>query len=170
MAEEEIKQAAEETEELPEVEQQPEESEAEKLQKKIDETNDRLLRVTAEYDNFRKRSQKEKEAIYPDAVAYAVKTFLPVIDNVERAMQSECSDENYKKGVEMILTQFSESLKKLSVETIDPKGESFDPAFHHAVMHIEDESLPENTVAEVFQKGYRLGDRVIRVAMVKVAN
>ena len=143
---------------------------AEKLQKKIDETNDRLLRVTAEYDNFRKRSQKDKEAIYPDAVAYTVKTFLPVIDNVERAMQSECSDENYKKGVEMILTQFSESLKKLSVETIDPKGESFDPAFHNAVMHIEDESLPENTVAEVFQKGYRLGDRVIRVAMVKVAN
>ena len=153
--------------EEPAVEEQNELLEA---QKKADELNDRLLRTMAEYDNYRKRTQKEKESIYPDAISFAVQTMLPVIDNFEFALNSECTDENFKKGMEMIYGQMLESLKALNVSEINPIGNPFDPEEHNAVMHVEDDSVEENTVVEVLRKGYKLGDRVIRFAMVKVAN
>lgn len=153
--------------EEPAVEEQNELLEA---QKKADELNDRLLRTMAEYDNYRKRTQKEKESIYPDAISFAVQTMLPVIDNFEFALNSECTDENFKKGMEMIYGQMLESLKALNVSEINPIGTPFDPEEHNAVMHVEDDTVEENTVVEVLRKGYKLGDRVIRFAMVKVAN
>ena len=153
--------------EEPAVEEQNELLEA---QKKADELNDRLLRTMAEYDNYRKRTQKEKESIYPDAISFAVQTMLPVIDNFEFALNSECTDENFKKGMEMIYGQMLESLKTLNVSEINPIGNPFDPEEHNAVMHVEDDTVEENTVVEVLRKGYKLGDRVIRFAMVKVAN
>lgn len=153
--------------EEPAVEEQNELLEA---QKKADELNDRLLRTMAEYDNYRKRTQKEKESIYPDAISFAVQTMLPVIDNFEFALNSECTDENFKKGMEMIYGQMLESLKALNVSEINPIGKPFDPEEHNAVMHVEDDTVEENTVVEVLRKGYKLGDRVIRFAMVKVAN
>lgn len=153
--------------EEPAVEEQNELLEA---QKKADELNDRLLRTMAEYDNYRKRTQKEKESIYPDAISFAVQTMLPVIDNFEFALNSECTDENFKKGMEMIYGQMLESLKALNVSEINPIGNPFDPEEHNAVMHVEDDTVEENTVVEVLRKGYKLGDRVIRFAMVKVAN
>ena len=147
-----------------------EKSELELLQEKFDEVSDRLLRTMAEYDNFRKRTQKEKEAIYPDAIAFAVTAFLPVLDNFERAIMSECSDEGYKKGVEMTYNQLLDAFKKLNVEVINPENEVFNPDFHNAVMHTEDESLGEGIVTAVLQKGYKIGDKVLRFAMVSVAN
>ena len=153
--------------EEPAVEEQNELLEA---QKKADELNDRLLRTMAEYDNYRKRTQKEKESIYPDAISFAVQTMLPVIDNFEFALNSECTDENFKKGMEMIYGQMLESLKALNVSEINPIGNPFDPEEHNAVMHVEDETLGENEVAEVLQAGYKLGETVLRPAMVKVAN
>lgn len=147
-----------------------EKSELELLQEKFDEVSDRLLRTMAEYDNFRKRTQKEKEAIYPDAIAFAVTAFLPVLDNFERALESECSDEGYKKGVEMTYSQLLDAFKKLNVEVINPENEVFNPDFHNAVMHTEDESLGEGVVTAVLQKGYKIGDKVLRFAMVSVAN
>ena len=153
--------------EEPAVEEQNELLEA---QKKAEELNDRLLRTMAEYDNYRKRTQKEKESIYPDAISFAVQTMLPVIDNFEFALNSECTDENFKKGMEMIYAQMIESLKNLNVSEINPIGNPFDPEEHNAVMHVEDDTVEENTVVEVLRKGYKLGDRVIRFAMVKVAN
>lgn len=152
------------------VEEIKEPSELEVLQGKCDELNDRLLRTMAEYDNFRKRSQKEKEAIYPDAIAFAVAAFLPVMDNFERALLAECQDENFKKGIEMTYSQLNDAFKKLNVEVINPQNEPFNPDFHNAVMHVEDENVEESVVVEVFQKGYKIGDKVIRFAMVKVAN
>ena len=155
---------------------QPEETaveeinELEEAQKKAEELNDRLLRTMAEYDNFRKRTQKEKESIYPDAISFAVQAMLPVIDNFEIALKSECTDENFKKGMEMIFNQMLESLKSLNVSEINPVNAPFDPEEHNAVMHVEDEAVEENTVVEVLRKGYKLGDKVIRFAMVKVAN
>ena len=132
--------------------------------------NDRYLRLLAEYDNFRKRSQKEKDNLYGEIRANAVKEFLPVYDNLERALAAETTDEAYRKGVEMIMTQFSKTLEKLGVTEIKSLGEKFDPQFHNAVMHVDDEEKGENEIVEVFQKGFMLGDKVIRFAMVKVAN
>lgn len=152
------------------VEEVKEPSELEVLESRCDELNDRLLRTMAEYDNFRKRSQKEKEAIYPDAIAFSVSAFLPVMDNFERALSAECADENFKKGIEMTYNQLCDAFKKLNVEVINPENEPFNPDLHNAVMHIEDESLGENVVAQVLQKGYKIGDKVIRFAMVQVAN
>lgn len=140
------------------------------LKKELDELNDKLLRTLAEYDNYRKRSIKEKDAIYPQAKADTVEKFLPIIDNFERAMQTECSDEPFKKGIEMIFQSFMKTMTDLSVEQIGKEGEAFNPDLHNAVMHIEDENLGENVVAQVLQKGYRIGDRVVRYAMVAVAN
>lgn len=145
-------------------------NELEEAQKRADELNDRLLRTMAEYDNYRKRTQKEKESIYPDAISFAVQTILPVIDNFEIALKSECADENFKKGMEMIFNQMTESLKSLNVTEINPEGNPFDPEEHNAVMHVDDDSVEENTVVEVLRKGYKLGEKVIRFAMVKVAN
>ena len=132
--------------------------------------NDRYLRLCAEYDNFRRRSQKEKDNLYGDVKAEAVKQFLPVYDNLERALAQSTEDEAYRRGVEMIMTQFISTLEKLGVERIESQGEKFDPSFHNAVMHVDDEEKGENEIVEVFQQGFRLGDKIIRFAMVKVAN
>ena len=132
--------------------------------------NDKYLRICAEYDNFRKRSQKEKEALYKDVKADTLKSFLPVYDNLLRALAQPTEDAAYAKGVEMIMAQFNSTMEKLGVEKIESLGQSFDPAFHNAVMHVDDESKGENEIVEVFQEGFKMGDKVIRFAMVKVAN
>ena len=143
----------------------------EKLQLQLDEKNDQMLRLAAEYDNFRRRSQREKEAIYSDVKANVLGDLLPVIDNFERALNETSSDaESYKKGVEMIFNQLIDTMKKHSVEAYGEIGEEFDPNFHNAVMHIEDENLGENVISQVFSKGYKVGDKVIRPATVQVAN
>ena len=144
--------------------------ELEALQASLAEQEDKFLRLVAEFDNFRRRTQKEKEGVWADATASAVKALLPVYDNLERALKQETSDEAYKKGVEMTMTGLLKALEGLGVTQIDAVGQSFDPNLHNAVMHVEDETLGENTVAEVFQAGFKLGDKVIRFAMVKVAN
>ena len=145
-------------------------AEAERLQKELDESKDRYLRTLAEYDNFRKRSQREKDAAYGDAKADTLKALLPVIDNFDRAAENKTDDiETYRKGVEMIVTQFSEILKRLAVESFGEVGEPFDPNLHNAVMTVESsDELPENTIAAVFEKGYRVGERVLRCATVQV--
>lgn len=148
----------------------PDRGEADALRKALADKEDQYLRLAAEYDNFRKRSQKEKEGIYQGAKSDAVAAFLPVYDNLDRALKQETADEAYKKGVEMTMAGLKEILSKLGVEEIPALGETFDPALHNAVMHVEDESAGENTVVDVFQAGFRLGDKVIRFAMVKVAN
>ena len=132
--------------------------------------NDKYLRICAEYDNFRKRTQKEKENLYGDIRANVVTSFLPVYDNLVRALAAETEDEAYRKGVEMIMNQFNATLGKLGVTEIKAVGEKFDPALHNAVMHVDDEAKGENEVVEEFQKGFKLGDKVIRFSMVKVAN
>ena len=132
--------------------------------------NDKYLRLCAEYDNFRKRSQKEKDALYDEARAGTLKSFLPVYDNLVRALAQSTEDEAYKKGVEMIMAQFRTTMEKLGVTEMNCLGQKFDPAFHNAVMHVDDEQKGENEIVEVFQQGFMLGDRVIRFAMVKVAN
>lgn len=131
---------------------------------------DKYLRLAAEYDNYRKRSQKERENVYADAKADTVLQLLPVYDNLERALKAECSDGAFYKGVEMIMDQLMGIFGKLGVEVIQAAGQTFDPALHNAVIHVEDESLGENVVAEEFQKGFTLNGKVIRFAMVKVAN
>ncbi|MDD6526796.1 MAG: nucleotide exchange factor GrpE [Oscillospiraceae bacterium] len=147
------------------------ESESEKLQKELAAAKEAHIRTLAEYDNYRKRSTKEKQAAYGDAKADCIKELLPMMDNFERAIATEATDvEGFKKGVEMIFKNFTDVLSKLGVEAFGEKGEKFDPNIHNGVMHVEDEELPENSVAEVFSKGYKLGDRILRPAMVKVAN
>lgn len=132
--------------------------------------NDKYLRLVAEYDNYRKRTTKEKEAIFPEAKVSVVVEILPVIDNLERALSAAKAEDPLYEGVKMILKQFEETLKNIGVETICATGEKFDPKFHNAVMHIDDDSYGENEIVEEFQKGYKLGDRIIRYSMVKVAN
>lgn len=144
--------------------------EVDTLKATIAAQEDKFLRLCAEYDNFRRRSQKEKEGIYQDAKADTVKALLPVYDNLERALKTETADEAYKQGVEMTMTGLKKAFESLGVTEIDAIGQPFDPNVHNAVMHIEDDSLGENVVAEVFQAGFTLGDKVIRFAMVKVAN
>lgn len=143
----------------------------EKLTVELQETKDKLLRVMAEYDNFRKRSQKEKEMAYGDTKASTIAEFLPVYDNFLRAMSAEANDlDSFKKGMEMIFNQYGETFKKLGVESFGEKGDTFDPNIHNAVMHGEDEEFPENSISDVFSTGYKMGDRVIRPAVVKVVN
>lgn len=144
--------------------------ELEALKAAVAAQEDKFLRLCAEYDNFRRRTQKEKEGIYADATAEAVKALLPVYDNLERALQQETQDEAYKKGVEMTMAGLRRALESLGITEIASAGQSFDPNIHNAVMHVEDENFGENTVAEVFQTGFMLGEKVIRFAMVKVAN
>ena len=132
--------------------------------------NDKFLRLAAEYENFRRRSQKEKEALYGDIKADTVTKFLPVYDNLERALRQGTEDEAYRKGVEMIMSQFNATLEKLGVTPIECLGEKFDPSLHNAVMHVDDGEKGENEIVEVFQKGFKMGDKVIRFAMVKIAN
>ena len=154
-----------------EQEQKPEEKgELLKLQAELAEKEDRYLRLAAEYDNFRKRTQREKENLWTDAKADTAGAFLSVYDNLERALKQETADAAYKKGVELTMTQLKTVLNDLGVEEIPALGEKFDPNVHNAVMHVEDDQLEENTIAEVFQQGFRIGEKVIRFAMVKVAN
>ena len=143
---------------------------SEELEKQLAAANDKYLRICAEYDNFRRRSQKEKDALYGDIKADTVQKFLPVYDNLERALKQGTEDEAYRKGVEMIMTQFNSTLEKLGVTAIESLGQTFDPSLHNAVMHVDDETKGENEIVEVFQQGFKLGDKVIRFAMVKVAN
>ena len=131
---------------------------------------DKYLRICAEYDNFRRRSQKEKDSLCGDIKAEIVKSFLPVYDNLERALAQSTEDEAYRKGVEMIMNQFVSTLGKLDVTEIPSLGEKLDPSVHNAVMHMHDETKGEGEIVEVFQKGFRYGDKIIRFAMVKVAN
>ena len=131
---------------------------------------DKYLRLAAEYDNFRKRSAKEREMIYSDARTDVITRLLPVYDNLERALKMECADESFYKGVEMIMTQLTETLSDMGVEVIPAVGEPFDPNRHNAVMSIEDPNIGENIIAEEYQKGFILGDRVIRFSTVVVAN
>lgn len=167
--EEAVEETAEEVTETAE-EAVPEVTEEEKLQQALKEQEDKYLRLLAEYDNYRKRSQKEKENAWTTAKADTIKELLPVYDNLERALKQETTDEAYAKGVQMTMQQLKTVLEKLGVEEIPAQGETFDPNFHNAVMHMEDEAMGENIVAEVFQAGFKMGEKVIRHAMVKVAN
>ncbi len=163
---------AEETVETVEENKEPTmEEKLEEAQKQAKDNLDKYIRQLAEFENFRKRSNSEKTAMYSNGVRDTVEKLLPVIDNFERAVEAADDKEDpMYKGVEMILKQFMEILENLGVKEIPSKGEPFDPNVHSAVMHIDDESCDENVVVEVFQKGYTLGDKVIRPSMVKVAN
>ena len=143
--------------------------EVKRLNNEVEALKDRLLRVTAEYENYRKRTAKEKEGIYTDSCADVIKEILPVVDNLERALAADGSVEDLKKGIEMTIKGLQSSFDKLGVEEIDATGE-FDPKYHQAVMHIEDENFGANSIAEVFQKGYKRGEKIIRYTVVKVAN
>lgn len=145
-------------------------TELESLKDQVAQQEDKYLRLAAEYDNYRRRTAKEKDSIWNDAKADAAVAFLPVYDNLERALKQETADEAFKKGVEMTMTQLKTVLEKLGITEIPALGQTFDPNLHNAVMHVEDENFGENTVCDVFQAGFQLGDKVIRFAMVKVAN
>jgi molecular chaperone GrpE len=169
--------AKKKTEETPEevvaeepVELEKEPNLLEDAQQALAQEHDNFLRLAAEYDNFRKRSAREKDCIYVDAATDTVKAFLSVYDNLSRAVQTQTADDAYKKGVEMTMAEMEKVLASLGVSAFGAVGESFDPSRHNAVMHMEDESLGENTIAEVFQPGFLMKERVIRFAMVKVAN
>ena len=181
--------AVEETTETPEIEEVPEAAEASeapepkkgffgkgKKEPKKDqgqllaEAADKYLRLAAEYDNYRKRTAKEKESAWSEAKAQTVAAFLPVYDNLERALKQETADEAYKKGVEMTMKGLQDALTGLGVEQIPALGETFDPNRHNAVMHTDDPEAGENTIVEVFQQGFMCGEKVIRFSMVKVAN
>ena len=140
------------------------------FEEKYNAEHDAHLRLAAEYDNFRKRTIKEKEASYGNGKADTVVKLLPVYDNLERALNQETADAAYKKGVEMTMTELVKIFTGLGVEIFGNAGDSFDPALHNAVMHIENEELPENSISAVFQKGFKIGDKVVRFAMVQVAN
>ena len=139
-------------------------------EEKYNAEHDAYLRLAADYDNFRKRTVKEKEQSYGNGKADAVEKLLPVYDNLERALNQPTQDEAYKKGVEMTMTQLTEILSGLGVEIFGAVGDVFDPNFHNAVMHIDDENFGENTICQVFQKGFKIGDKIVRFAMVQVAN
>lgn len=148
-------------------------NELEEALKAADEYKDKFLRVSAEYDNFRKRTQKEKESLFADGKAACAKEFLPLADNMERAVQAmadESDADGVRKGLEMISKQLDDILKTLNIEAIPAVGEEFDPEVHNAVMHIDDETTDTNTIVDEFQKGYKIDGRVLRHSMVKVAN
>ena len=169
----ELTQDAPQTDEAEAVEaaETPQPDEAETLREQLAQANDQFLRLRAEYDNYRKRTAKEKEELNVLCKCAAAKELLPVIDNVERALAHDSDNlDDYKKGVEMIGKQFADTLQKLGIEAFGEVGDAFDPNQHNAVMHIESEELGENVVSAVFGKGYRLGEKVIRPAMVQVAN
>ena len=159
--EETVEEVVEETAETPEVNPWEEKYNAER---------DAHLRVAAEFDNFRKRTVKEKEASYGNGKADAVAKMLPVYDNLERALNQETSDAAYKKGVEMTMNELVKIFTGLGVEIFGNVGDEFDPNLHNAVMHVDDENLGENVIAQVFQKGFKIGEKVVRFAMVQVAN
>lgn len=164
--EEEIKEEV--TEEVtPEVTETEPENE---FEKKYNDVNEKYMRTLAEYDNYRKRTIKEKESIYPEAKAVVIEKFLPVMDNFQRAIDSAENKDGFYEGVVMLKKQMDDVLTALGVEEIKSVGEEFNPEFHNAVMHIDDEEQGENVIVEEFQKGYKIGDRVVRHSMVKVAN
>jgi molecular chaperone GrpE len=162
-------QAAEETAEET-AEAASEQAPADQSAQLLAAAEDKYLRLAAEYDNYRKRTAKEKENAWTEAKAQTVAAFLPVYDNLERALKQETADEAYAKGVDMTMKGLQDALTKLGVETIPAMGETFDPNRHNAVMHVEDNTVGENTIVEVFQQGFLCGEKVIRFAMVKVAN
>ena len=139
-------------------------------EKALAEKDKQYQYLAAEHDNFRRRSAKEKTDAYSNAKADAAQAFLPVFDNLQRALAAPCTDEAYAKGVEMTMTQLRQVLEKLGITEIDALNQPFDPNLHNAVMHVDDDSVGESTVVEVFQSGFKMGDKVIRFAMVKVAN
>lgn len=159
-------------------EDKKEDAKLQELQSKLEEITgqlqtqkDQMMRTLAEYDNYRKRTEREKTTIYSDATADVVAKFLPVADNLSRALeQQDCSTEDLRKGIEMVNKQMLDALSKLDMAVMGEVGEPFNPDYHNAVSHVEDEKLGENVVAAVFQKGYRIGDKVVRHAMVQVAN
>ena len=159
----------EETPETP-VEETPEVVEVNPWEEKYNAERDAHLRVAAEFDNYRKRTIKEKEASYGNGKADAVAKMLPVYDNLERALNQETADAAYKKGVELTMNELVKIFTSLGVEIFGTVGDAFDPNLHNAVMHIESEELEENTISQVFQKGFKIGDKVVRFAMVQVAN
>ena len=140
------------------------------FEKKYNDVNEKYMRTLAEYDNYRKRTIKEKESIYPEAKAVVIEKFLPIMDNFQRALDSAENKDAFYEGIAMLKKQMDETLAALGVEEIKAVGEEFNPELHNAVMHIDDENQGENIVVEEFQKGYKIGDRVIRHSMVKVAN
>ena len=156
--------------ETPETEEIPESTEVNPWEEKYNAERDAHLRVAAEFDNFRKRTIKEKEASYGNGKADAVAKMLPVYDNLERALQQETADAAFKKGVEMTMNELVKILTGLGVEIFGQVGDPFDPNLHNAVMHIESYELEENVIAQVFQKGFKIGDKIVRFAMVQVAN
>ena len=164
----------ENTEAVPEAAQepapQPEPDPLAEAQAALEKEHDNYLRLAAEYDNYRKRSQKEKDNMFRDGKASAIEKFLPVYDNLSRALEQETADAAYKKGVEMTMTGLVEILKKMEVTVYGEPGDIFDPNLHNAVMHIDDDNYKEGEIVQVFQKGFSLGDKVIRHAMVQTAN
>ena len=166
---------AEETLETPETAAEeaaaPQEApEVDPWEEKFNAEHDARLRLAAEYDNFRKRTVKEKEASYTNGKSDAIAKLLPIYDNLERALNQPTEDAAYKKGVELTMTELVKIFTGMGVEIFGEKGDAFDPNLHNAVMHIDDESLEENTISQVFQKGFKLGDKIVRFAMVQVAN
>ena len=158
-------------EEAAEAEIVDEQSDAdEKLAKELAQVKDQLLRTMAEYDNHRKRTAKEKMELRADIISNVVSDFLPVMDNLERALQADCSDDKYKQGVQMIYDSFMETLKKLGVTEIESDGADFDPQLHQAVQRVDEDGVESGKVAKTFAKGYKINDKVIRFAMVAVAN
>ena len=155
-------------EEAPAEEVQPDPTE--ELKAKLMAEHDNYLRLAAEYDNFRKRTQKEREALYTDIKAETIGKFLPVFDNLQRAMNQPTTDEAYKKGVEMTMSGLMSIMESLGVQSFGQVGEPFDPVYHNAVMQRDDENFGESTICEVFQTGFKVGEKVIRHAMVVVAN
>lgn len=171
MSKKEKDEVKEETVKEPEVEIEGEKNEQSDIEKQLRDTKDQLLRTAAEYANFRARSAKEKEQTYSNAKGNVVAEILPSIDNLERALAQKNSDyESLKKGLEMTMNSLMAALEKMGVKAFGEVGEQFNPNLHHAVMHIDDESLGENVITDVFQKGYKINDKVVRPAMVKTAN
>ena len=164
VAEEVVEETVQET--APETQADP----MEELTAKLREEQENHLRLAAEYDNFRKRTQKEREALYTDIKAETVGKFLPVFDNLQRALAQETADEAYKKGVEMTMAGLMTIMEGLGVQSFGEVGEEFDPNYHNAVMHQDDENFGENIICQVFQTGFKIGEKVIRHAMVVVAN
>ena len=154
----------------PETEAVEEVAEVNPWEEKYNAEHDAHLRLAAEYDNFRKRTIKEKDAAYGNGKAGAVEKLLPVYDNLERAVNQPCTDEAFKKGVEMTMTELVNIFTGLGVEIFGNVGDEFDPNIHNAVMHVDNEELGENTISMVFQKGFKIGEKVVRFAMVQVAN
>ena len=164
----------EETVETPEVQEEtpetPEVPEVNPWEEKYNAEHDSHLRLAAEFDNFRKRTVKEKEQSYGNGKADAVAKMLPVYDNLERALNQPTEDTAYKKGVELTMNELVKIFTSLGVEVFGEKGDAFDPNLHNAVMHVDDDTLEENTISQVFQKGFKIGEKIVRFAMVQVAN